>query len=442
MRRFRIDGLVAVGALALIALTPAPAPRSLELAGAPETARVGIISTGAGTTLVRLNSGSLKRAGRPLELNAFGGVWAFAPDGRLLAMAVRPTANSSFETLRFFTVAGPRRARGRISLGGAAAALFWLRPDRILAYVNEPPTGASSVVAIDPGARRVVARTRVDGSVMHVARAGDGLVLLVSETNRIGAARVVLVDGNGATRTAKLDAIVAGTSWPEGATSDPIGRREIPGLAVDESGRRAVVIAPSGLAAEVDLASLAVSVHHLSEPRALVDRIAGWLTPAAEAKGMNGPALTAAWLGDGLLAVAGTDESAALEGGAFHGSARPLGLRIVDTHDWSVRLLDPGADSFTVAEDVLLATGSSWSSDSQQQTGMGVVAYAADRTPRFRLLSGHAAWIGFVYRGRAYISVHNESALRIVDLLSGRVVGSRSAYAPWPLLGESSPVFR
>lgn len=442
MRGFRTGGLAAVGVLALVAFTSAPAPRTLKLAASPEEARLGLVSSGTGTALVRLDPVSLKRSGRPLELNGYSGAWAFAPDGRVLAIAVRPSTTGSNDTLRFFTVAGPGRTRRGISLGGAAAALMWVRSDRLLAYVNEYPGGTTSILAIDPGTGRIVARTRIEGSVMHIARTDDSLVLLVADTNRIGPSRLVVVDGEGASRTAKLDGIVAGTTWPDEKTNIPVGTRQIPGLAIDGGGNRAFVIPASGPVAEIDLGSLAVSLHRQSASRAMLDRVSAWLTPSAEAKGMNGPALTALLLGDGLLAVAGSDESAVQEGGKLQVSARPLGLRIVDTRDWTVRILDPGADAFAVADDVLLATGSSWSSEPQTQTGMGVAAYGSDRALRFHLLPGRAAWIGFVYRGRAYVSVQDESALRIVDLASGRIVGSRRAESPWPLLGESSPLFR
>jgi len=73
---------------------------------------------------------------------------------------------------------------------------------------------------------------------------------------------------------------------------------------------------------------------------------------------------------------------------------------------------------------------------------LGVAVYGPDRTRRFQLLPGRAARVGFVYRGRAYVSIADESALRIVDLASGRIVGLRRQNAPWPLLGESSPFFR
>ncbi|HEX9380809.1 MAG TPA: hypothetical protein VF891_04850 [Gaiellaceae bacterium] len=437
MSRFRIGGLAGSGVLVLVALMPAPGPRPLELAAPPQTVQLGVMSSQEGTSLVRLDPVSLERSGRPLPLKGYGGAWTFSPDRRFLALAVRRWPEGNDDTLRFFTTAGPRPLRRGVSLGGAAAALAWVRSDRILAYVDrccgDPGV---SVLAIDPGARRVVARTPIDGSVLQLARGPDSFVLLVAEPNRIGPSRLVVVDAQGSSRSVKLDGTSAGTTWPDQPATEPIGTRLIPGLAVDPAGKRAFVIAPDGAAVEVDLGSLAVSFHGLTEPRSVLDRVARWLTPVAEAKGINGPALTARWLGNGLVAVAGSDESAVQENGELRVSARPRGLHIVDTGDWSVRLLDAGADAVTVADGLLLARGSS-SSERQTQSGMGVAVYGPDRTRRFQLFPGRPAWIAFVYRGQAYVSVAGESALRVVDLASGRIVGTRSE-SPWPLLRDWS----
>jgi hypothetical protein len=201
------------------------------------------------------------------------------------------------------------------------------------------------------------------------------------------------------------------------------------------------VIAADREVAEVDLDAHTVAYHRIVAARSLLDRLDRWLQPAAEAKGLNGSALSARWLGDGLIAVGGSDETASVDRrGTFHVRWHPRGVAIVDTRDWTVRTLDPGADSFAVADDLLRVTGSSWGSD-RPQTGMGLVAYGSDRKPRFQLLSGRPAWVGFVYHGRAYVSVADETALRVVDLPSGRVVGSRRSDAPWPLLGEAAPTF-
>ena len=104
-------------------------------------------------------------------------------------------------------------------------------------------------------------------------------------------------------------------------------------------------------------------------------------------------------------------------------------------------MLDRGADAFAVADGVLLARGSSWSSDSQTESGIGMVAYGADRATRFQVLPGEAVWIGFVYRGRAFVSRSGSTALRIVDLASGRTVGTRRGDAPWPLVDDTVRLF-
>jgi hypothetical protein len=244
--RIRIGGFAACGGLALLVLMPAPRPRSLDLAAPSRNAQLGITSAPAGVSLVGLDPVSLKRSGRALRLKGFPGVFAFAPDGRLLALAVRPHSEGGNETLRFFTVAGPAAVRRGVSLGGAAGALAWVRSDRILAYVD-CCASAATILAIDPGARRVVARTPVDDSVLQIARGPDSPVLLVAETNRIGPSRLVVVDPDGASRSAKLDGILARTTWPADATSEPIGRRLIPGLAVDVAGNRAFVIGRTAL---------------------------------------------------------------------------------------------------------------------------------------------------------------------------------------------------
>jgi len=389
---------------------------------------------------VRLNPVSLKRTGRALDLKGYAGVWAFAPDRRRVALGVRVRSQDSQETLRFYSVAGPRRAGRGVPLGGSAAALAWLRQDRILAYVNEccaNPNGASSVLAIDAGARRVVARAPIDGTVLQVARTRDSLVLLVGPTNRIGPSRLEVFDADGARRSAELDDLIAGSTWPNEEAGAPVGTRLIPGLAIDATGRRAFVVSPSGLVADVDLGSLVASYHRWIEHTSTLDRFAGWLTPTAEAKGINGPALTARWLGGGFIAVTGSGETAALENGNLRVSSRPLGLRIVDVRDWTARMLDAGADMFAVSDGVLLARGASWDSEPQSESGMGLAAYGADRARRFQVFPGQPVWIGFVYRGRAYVSLSGaQTALRIVDLASGRLVGTRRSAAPWPLLDD------
>jgi hypothetical protein len=82
--------------------------------------------------------------------------------------------------------------------------------------------------------------------------------------------------------------------------------------------------------AEVDLRTLAVTYHGGSSR---------WL-----AKQLPGPVRNARWLGNGLLAVAGSNGTA-LDG-----------LRIVDTRDWSMRIVDNDSFYLALGTDVLIGS--------------------------------------------------------------------------------------
>ena len=119
----------------------------------------------------------------------------------------------------------------------------------------------------------------------------------------------------------------------------------------------------------------------------------------------------------------------------------PAGLAILDTRDWTVSALDPGADSVTTADGFLLATGSRWSSEQQEPTGMGVAAYGADRALRFRLFGGRSVWVEAALGGRAYVSVNSADgarAVNVVDLETGQVVAERTSDVPMPILGDAA----
>jgi hypothetical protein len=128
-----------------------------------------------------------------------------------------------------------------------------------------------------------------------------------------------------------LPGIAAGFQEP--ADWDKVGassRRAQPGLAVDPDGRRAFVVGAGDPLAVVDLRTLEVAWHR-TEPRpGLLGRLADWLLPAAEAKSVHGPVRMAAWLGDGLMAVWGQDETEpVVRGPTVEQWLRPAGLRLV-----------------------------------------------------------------------------------------------------------------
>lgn len=85
----------------------------------------------------------------------------------------------------------------------------------------------------------------------------------------------------------------------------------------------------------------------LSQPVSLLSRLRDWLDPAADAKISFGWSREADWLGDGLVAVSGSD---------YHGLSSTLaGLKLIDTEAWGVRTLDPGASVHRLAEGTLFA---------------------------------------------------------------------------------------
>ncbi|HEX6700072.1 MAG TPA: hypothetical protein VF101_05015, partial [Gaiellaceae bacterium] len=317
------------------------------------------------------------------------------------------------------------------------------RPDRVVALVGRCCSPGTWVVTVDPGARRIVSESELDDDVSAVARAADSLVLLVTPRQQIGPSRLVVVAVDGSFRSVALARVSAGTVYPNGTdttTNEPIAQTRIPALAADADGSRAFVLQPDGPAAEVDLRTLAVAYHDLRGPSSLLGRFAAWLTPAAQAKGANGPWRSATWLGDGLLALTGNDEHAVKKDSGLEMSSTPAGLAIVDTRDWSIRALDPGATAVMPVDGLLLATGSSWTSNGGDPTGMGLAAYGADRSLRFRLLAGRSVWVSAALAGRAYVQISTSSGsppVQIVDLASGKIVGERTAPVPMPVLGDA-----
>jgi hypothetical protein len=100
----------------------------------------------------------------------------------------------------------------------------------------------------------------------------------------------------------------------------------------------------------------------LSQPVSLLSRLRGWLDPAADAKISFGWSREADWLGDGLVAVSGSD---------YHGlSSTPAGLKLIDTEAWGVRTLEPGASVHRLAEGTLFALGGTRDGKTETETGM------------------------------------------------------------------------
>ena len=148
----------------------------------------------------------------------------------------------------------------------------------------------------------------------------------------------------------------------------------------------------------------------------------------------------ARWLGSGVLAVTGGDEAMFKDAnGEPRMSWTPAGLRLIDTNSWGSKVIDRGADSFTLTGDTLLATGSRWDSrDEASSTGMGFAAYGLDGTRKLSVLRGRSLVVALAFRARAYLAGGNNQPLKVVDLGSGKLMKDRKAPIAQLLIGDGS----
>jgi hypothetical protein len=240
--------------------------------------------------------------------------------------------------------------------------------------------------------------------------------MLLAPAQAIGPARIAVADSRGAVRFVRLERILAGSKLL-GTGSDHRVDARLPGLALDPQSRRAFVV-DKGVAAEIDLRTLAVSYHTLERPASFLSRPWNRLGPLAPAKQVRGHVRQAHWLGNSLLAFSGTDTD--------QSRMQPAGLLVADAHEWSVRTIDRDATSFEVAGDALLAMGER----------IGLAAYGFDGGKRFQQFDGRQAWLAQVYGGRAYVGISGEQTLRVIDLTAGSVVATQEQPLPWLLLGD------
>jgi hypothetical protein len=375
--------------------------------------------------------------GRKAPLGGHYGSWAFSADRRVLALGSCGGPGAETPGIRFVNARG-MRVLGDVPLSpyrGCATSLTWLRNDRLLVVVSIDTANASELRVVNPLTRRVLRRSRLPGWPAAVGRTSEELVLLLSSPGEFAPARLAVVDAEGAMRMRAVERVLAGTIEDE--TSAEYRARTIqPGLAIDPDGRRAFVVPASGLVAEVDLVTLAVSYHELDRP-SLLGRFLRWLTPAAQAKLMEGPVREARWLGDGMLAVSGMDYS--VDAGSDQGRlvATPAGVRLIDTRSWTSRLLESEASGFAVAPGLVVAQGGRWDGELDRGFGPGLHAFGLDGRERWQLHAGEYRWMDVAGSvGYAYI---DGGRAEVVDLESGNVV-ARVVGDPLPqlLAGQSS----
>jgi hypothetical protein len=358
----------------------------------------------AGSRLTRVSGRTLEPVeGRSVSIPFIVGVAERSPDGRSLAVG-----DAEGGTVKLVDVE-LMRALGTVDVGPApfVEKLHWARRDLLLASLGGVP---SRVAAIDPVTRQVLSVRNLGGTMLYSEPAGDSLVLLVAPSHGIGSARLVVFDGR-ALRTAELSDVRAG--WgEEGSKEDYRAHQSVPALAVEPSDDRALVVPAGGQVAEVDLASLKVTYHDLSEPVSLLGRLRDWLEPSAHAKMLQGPDRNAVWLPTGLVAVSGAQY--ATEGD--QDEMTPAGLSLIDPSDWSVRRLSDEPVWVTFRGGALLA--SAWKEGSDEQALFG---FNPDGTPRFTL--AREADLSQTSGSHLYATTHDGTRFEIIDLETGQTVG-------------------
>src|SRR5439155_11774790 len=135
------------------------------------------------------------------------------------------------DSLRLVQVRTLKLVKSSIRINGVGRALLWSRPDRIVVLLGD--SQFSAIETIDPIAGRVLSTRAIDGAVVAMTRTNDSLVLLAAPENAIGISRLAIVGDDGTVRSARLDRVSAGYSWPQNPSGDPIGTQRVPALIVD-----------------------------------------------------------------------------------------------------------------------------------------------------------------------------------------------------------------
>jgi hypothetical protein len=390
---------------------------------------VGVVSSdNLATELARLDPRTLRPLpGGRLKLTGSWPMLAVAPDR---SRAVLGNENGDLTVVDLAHL----RQLGVVQTDLPGAAIFgwgWAGRSRLL-LIGTSQQAATDVLAVDVNARRLVRQQRLGGVVQGYARLPHGLALLVTPANAIGRARLVVSDANAGLRTVTLAEINAGfKQFDDSDGSGPRMEQAVPGIAADPAGRRLYVVPGGGPLAEVELASLQVTYHRLGRSASLLQRLARWWAPPAEAKILSGPSRNALWLGDGQLAVTGYDGSA-----KGHHREIPSGLELIDTRTWTVRQVDRRSSSSVLAAGRLLAFGTAFGTgpDGANQ-GYGLTLYGpGDRQPVHRFGTKQVSWIQ-VNGDLAYVqlmdaNLSNAEGYAVIDLRSGRLLDKGTGTVP------------
>jgi hypothetical protein len=372
--------LLALGAVLALAGSSAAAQQPLVL---------GISWEHTGK-LAWLDARTLAPVGRRIDIGRPPiGVAARSPDLRTIALTSGGRPELRFVDVRTMRANGQLRLQGTGSLRPA----MWPSPNRLVAVRSGTD---ADLLIVNPQARSVLERRPLAGQVVSVTPTERRLVVLLAPNAAVGPAHLAVVDESGSLRTLALPRVEAGFTPPTGERE--VGRHVTPGVAVDPSGRRAVVVTPHVLL-EVDLDALTIARTHSLARRAL----------AGTSKAFEGWGRGAIWLRGDAVAVFGS--TATVEGDRV--KYAPTGVEIVDVRSGARRVLDPAALGALRARDVLLTFG-----------GSALRGHDLDGKRRFALLRGRDT--GYVQTaGRwVYVGRDNSTRFTVVDARAGQIVGT------------------
>jgi hypothetical protein len=373
--------------------------------------------------LLWVRPATLRPVSRPVRLREeIMSDFALSPDGTRLAVGSETHNRIDLFDLRRWRALGSVQLTGSRPGGyGGASGLVWASERRLLALAGAPYTRVTPVV-VDPGRRRVVARSSWRGRPIHWRPAGGRLVFLAAghggSVARHG--RLLSFDAGGRLRGLRLDRIEAG-SW---RTARRRWRHVEPGLAVSGAGDRAYVVAADGrLVADVDLGAWQLAYHEVSDARSPWGQVAELIEPPAHAKEPYQSAIrTAQTLPNGVIAVTGEDQDAT--DSVHEPKTDPYGVRLIDPAGWTGRTVDDDAQDLTIAGGTLLARR--WACDDciNGLRSIGLRAYDTAGERRFTRFEGAATIVHGAAGGHAYVGVKQGRArgIHMIDLDSGDTV--------------------
>lgn len=359
-------------------------------------------------------------AGRRVPLGRSVGAWSFSPNRRQLAIGVDRVLGVRIVDVRKMRTVGDVQTPN-----GNVLAIAWLAPRRIVGIDR------AGLFVVDPVAKRLVRSRLLQGTLLGWDRTASALVLLFGPPaegspvasvgewgGTVGPARLDVISTDGGVRSLRLDRIRSGAEIDGTGTAHD---RWIPGFALDRAGGHAFVVGGDGVIAQVDLRSLAVTYHEPGQHVSLLGRALGWLQPAASAKGpIAGPARHAAWVGNGMLAVSGADVHVTVQPHDIDVDTQPYGLRLIDTNDWTMRTLEPGATDLALGSGALLAYAAAYDKQFRPVAGIGLTAYTVDGAKLFHALGESPLFWARIVGPKVYVAPNG--TIVGIDLRTGETV--------------------